>query len=507
MTWPRTLTALHVRVPLLFLVLVAAVGSTYYFWMMHTVFATAPLDPEEELWYYELAAVEMDSLALLAVDADRARLEDLARDYGERIVVYEGEIVFFAPETGQVLAASDPDSLPRAIGSVDPQMLRDMATDDWSFATNYPDPSNIDAYVNRIFHVSVVRGEGGAPQAYLAGSYQPVLLTLEDITLDARRLWIQAVLVGLLGAFLVGWIVMAWLTRRIKSLSTAVSCLAAGHLSHRVHDKSPDDLGRLGQDFNTMAARLEQLVDKLRHKEQFQRQLIANISHDLRTPLANLRGNIEVLSLKQTRSQPSDYLRHLKVINASLDHMERLITHLLQLSRLEAGQAPIQGEDFRLPELVESVLDRCRSQAQENRIRLECHYPDDLPLVHGDPLQLGQVLQNLVDNGIKFGRQEGTVTIELAIDHDDDDAVSVVVLDDGPGIDPDHLPHIFERFYTGDHSRTHKGRSNGLGLAIAAKIVEGHGSKLTVSSEPDRGARFRFTLDRAASPKTGTRGA
>jgi signal transduction histidine kinase len=497
MAWPPLLTNLHVRVAALFLGLLIVVGAVYYAWMMHTVLAPPKLDPDEKRWYKELASVEMDSLAQVAAGGDRAHLAELALEYGRRIAVYDAEVVFVDAERGRVLAASDPDSLAAAVGQVDVQLLHDMVSTDWSYSTIYPDPSNIDAYVNRIFHVATVAGDDGGPAAYLVGTWRPWILTVDDVTLNSRQLWFQAIIVGLAAAILVGAVVVAWLTRRIRSLSAAVGALAAGDLGHRVRDRSPDDLGRLGRDLNAMAARLETLVGELRNKEQFQSQLIANISHDLRTPMASLRGHIETLSLRGDRAEPATYRRYLDTINENLDQMDRLVGHLLQLSRLDAGQTLFQTEDFRLPELAGSVMAWCGTGARAKGIRLDCRYPADLPLVHADPLQIGQVLQNLVENGIKFGQEGGEIVVDLQPDRDG--RVAVAVRDDGPGIAPEDLPHIFERFFTGDRSRSRKGQSSGLGLAIAAKIVEGHGSRLTVSSEFGRGACFRFGLPAAAS--------
>jgi signal transduction histidine kinase len=167
------------------------------------------------------------------------------------------------------------------------------------------------------------------------------------------------------------WLIMTWLTRRIRSLSDAAADLAAGDLSRRVEALSADDIGLLGRNFNAMAARLEELIEELRNKELFQRQLIANISHDLRTPLASLQGYIETLSLRGAGMDPDEYQRYLGIVGVNLQHLDRLVDHLLQLSRLDAGQAPFQFEEFPLPELAEGVLARCASPADaKNKPRL-----------------------------------------------------------------------------------------------------------------------------------------
>lgn len=484
---------LHVRVSALFMGLLVVVGAVYYGWMNHMVFAPPAQDEVEEYWYAELADGEVDSLAVAASD-DPARLADMALEYGAGIADFDAEVVFFDAQ-GRVLASSDPDSLDEAVGEVDAQMLADMTADDWAFDEIYPDPTNIDAYVNRIFNVAPVTLQGGET-GYLAATWKPLIFSEADVQLDARKLWLQAVLVALAAAFIMGWVVMAWLTRRIRNLSGAVGDLAAGHLSRRVTDPSGDDLGRLGRDFNSMAERLEDLVDDLRGKEEFQRQLVANVSHDLRTPLASVRGYLETLGMRGGRLDDAENRRYLEIMGNNLAHLDRLVDHLLQLSRLESGQARFTLEEFPLPELIEGVLARAENPAAAKQMSITCEVSDDLPLVLADPLQIVQVLQNLVGNAVKFGLDGGHVTVNLR--DLGDGHIEVAVSDDGPGIAPDVLPHIFERFYTGDEARTAKGQSSGLGLAISQRIVEGHGSRITVESELGRGSTFRFLL-RAAS--------
>jgi signal transduction histidine kinase len=495
MTWSRFISSLHVRVTALFLGLLVLVGGVYYVWMDRTVFAPPEQDAAEEYWYAELADAEIDSIAGLARGLTPEQLTALALRYGEGIRGFDAEVVFF-DTAGRALATSEPDSLLEAVGEVDGQMLADMAGPDWAFDEIYPDPTNIDAYVNRIFHVATVPGLDGAAAGFLAGSWRPLIFSEEDVALDPRHLWLQAVLVGLLASFAAGWVIMTWLTRRIQGLSGAVSQFAAGDLTRRVDARGGDEIGQLGRSFNAMAARLETMIEELRNKELFQRQLIANISHDLRTPMASLRGYVETLSLRGASMDPAEYQRYLDIVGDNIQHLDRLVDHLLQLSRLDAGQARFRQEDFPLPELAEGVLARCAAPAEARRISIDCDCPDDLPMVHADPLQIAQVMQNLIENGIKFGREGGQVLV--IVRDQGDGTVEIAVRDDGPGIPLEDQPHIFERFFVGDRSRSQKGQSSGLGLAIAAKIIEGHGSELTVESQPGHGACFRFHLPAAA---------
>ncbi len=492
MTWSRLTTTLHMRVTGLFLGLLVLVGGLYYVWMDRMVFAPPAQDAAEEYWYAELADAEIDSIAGLAAGLDQSDLADLARRYGDGIAGFDAEIVFFDAD-GRALAASDPDSLLAAVGTVEAPLLVDMAAPDWPFDEVYPDPTNIDAYVNRIFYVAAVTDASGEATAYLAGSWRPIIFSEADVALDPRKLWLQAVMVGLLASFAVGWVLMTWLTRRIQSLSGAVADYAAGDLTRRVEAASNDEIGQLGRSFNTMAAQLETVIDDLSNKELFQRQLIANISHDLRTPLASLRGYIETLILRGDDMDRNEYRRYLGIVTDNLLHLDRLVDHLLQLSRLDSGQARFQHEDFPLAELAEGVLARCTAPAEAKSITIDCDCPDDLPMIHADPLQIAQVMQNLIENGIKFGREGGEVLV-IARDRGDG-TVEIAVRDDGPGIALEDQPHIFERFFVGDRSRSQKGQSSGLGLAISAKIIQGHGSELTVESQPGHGACFRFRLE------------
>jgi signal transduction histidine kinase len=254
-----------------------------------------------------------------------------------------------------------------------------------------------------------------------------------------------------------------------------------------------------------MAAHIEEMVQKLQQKELFQRQLIANISHDLRTPMASMRGYAETLTMKSGELSDEERNRYLAIIAANLEHLDDLIDHMLTLSRFESGQTVLRMEEFPLAELVDSVVLRCEPLAREREIELEfdCEEPCEAT-VHADPLQIAQVLQNLIENGIKFNHPGGTVQVSVrpASAH----SVSVTVADTGVGISEKDLPHIFRRFYTADKSRSrtissgvesvrqHLGQSSGLGLAIAAKIVAGHGSELAVESELGKGTTFRFEL-------------
>ncbi len=502
----QLVTSLHFRITAAFVVLLAVAGGGYYLWMESSLYSAYD-DAEEEHWYKDLAEAELDSIATTIARAaqDTAAARALLETYGARVAEYEAEFIIFSPE-GLSICASSADSLCAAVPAVDPALLLDMSDGEWDFGS-YPVKTDIAAYENRIFDVRRLVPEGGskeAPAGFLVASFAPPTIAITEIQEGERKLGLHAALLLLCYAAASSTIIMLWTTRRLRRLSRGVEAFAAGDLGARVPSTSADEIGGLGRHINTMAERIEGMVSELTQKERFQRQLVANVSHDLRTPLANLRGYVETLTMGAHELDEADRRRYLAVILDKLDHLDRLIDHVLVLSRMDAGQVILAAEEFSLAELAGAVIDRCLVPAQDRGVRLDMEVDDTLPLVHADPLQIGRVLQNLVENGLKFTPPGGTVVIRGAREGGQ---ALISVTDTGIGIAPEDLPHIFERFYTGDKSRTavrgpadpddHLSRSSGLGLAIAARIVESHGSRIEVSSRVGAGTEFRFRLDLA----------
>ncbi|MBE0567644.1 MAG: HAMP domain-containing protein, partial [Krumholzibacteria bacterium] len=497
MRQPAPARSLHFRITAAFVLLLAVGGGGYYLWLERTLYAPYD-DAEEKHWYEELAAAELDSLAavLAPLAAEPGRAGPLLQDYGRGVARYEAELIVF-DAAGRHAASSAADSLAAAVPFADPALLRDMSSADWDFGS-YPRAEDVSAYENRVFAVRPLVPAGGdeaAPAGYLVASFMPPTIAVGELEADARRMGLHAALLLLLYAAASSTIIMLWTTRRLRRLSRGVAAFAAGDLGARVPASSADEIGSLGRHINTMAQRIAGMVDELTRKESFQRQLVANVSHDLRTPLASLRGYVETLSLGGAQVGEQERGRYLAVVTEKLDHLDRLIEHVLILSRMDSGQAGFRPEDFSLGELAGTVLDRCAQPAADRAVSLDLDLDPDLPDVHADPLQIGRVLQNLVENGVKFTPAGGRVAVRA---RRVGAKVEVEVADTGVGIDPRDLPHIFERFYTGDKSRTvadagpadHLSRSSGLGLAIAARIVEVHGARLEVQSAPGAGSVF-----------------
>ena len=490
---------LHFRIALMFLALLSVVFLTYSWWIEYSMNQGLWLPGEEE-WYESRREAEAESLAVHVTPlfADSLATTDALAAYGRVIAGYDAEVALIGPN-GLVLHTTMPDSLSRVLVYVSPTLLDSMTAEDWDFES-YPYPAAIDAYENRINDVVPIFAGGdstAAPDAWLVSSFRPVNVSMEEIERDERTRNLRGAAAILLSSFLGGLVIMTWVSRRIRSLSLDLATFRDGDFEHRARGRAADEIGALERSFNSMADRLTGVIGRLRQSEDYRRQLTANISHDLRTPMASLRGYVETLTLRGQDLTDEEREHHLRTITSNLDNLEGLIERLFELTRLESGQVQYRREAFSLEELAADVLGRLESRSRDADVALNLDAEAGLPLVHADPLRIGQVLQNLADNAIKFNRRGGEVRVSLRrLQDGPGDGVAVEVGDTGIGIGNDDLPHVFERFYTVDKSRSGN-TGSGLGLAIAHQIVSGHGSDLTVESREGGGTTFRFSLPAA----------
>jgi len=245
-----------------------------------------------------------------------------------------------------------------------------------------------------------------------------------------------------------------------------------------------DEVDRLSRAFADMTSRITQF-DLLR------RELIANVSHDLRTPLASLQGYLDTLLLKEGQLTGEEQRRFIEIASKHSERLGKLVDELFELAKLDSQTTPVKFEPFSIAELVQDVVQKFELRAQQSGITLETGARPDLPLVNGDIALMERVLENLIENAIRHTPEGGRVAVMLA---PEGDRFAVRVADTGHGISEEHLPHIFDRFYRASSS---KGGA-GLGLAIAKRILELHGSSLVAESAIDRGTTFTFQLPVAA---------
>ncbi|MBI1802294.1 MAG: HAMP domain-containing protein [Chloroflexi bacterium] len=301
--------------------------------------------------------------------------------------------------------------------------------------------------------------------------------------LDAlNRSTLAAAAAAGLVALLLGAFLFQQITAPLRLLIGAAQQIARGDLRVRVPVRDGDELGQVSQAFNRMAESLAQ-------SQTARRNLIADIAHELRTPLSVMRANLEAML---DGVLPLD-AEQAAAVHAQTLLLARLVDDLRLLTLAEAGQLKLERAPADLAALARDVLGRFEPAAREKNVTLTLDVPGALPPLEVDADRITQVLQNLVANALHYTPADGTVTVGARAGPQ---GVEVSVGDSGGGIAPADLPHIFDRFYRADRSRTRASGGSGLGLAIVKQLVEAHGGRVRVESEPGKGARLTFTLPR-----------
>ena len=283
-------------------------------------------------------------------------------------------------------------------------------------------------------------------------------------------------------------------TTPLRRLTETSRALAEGDLSQRVSTAEVGagsvELAELATQFNTMADRVQESVEMIRRDRDRSRDFLADVSHELRTPIAALRTFNELLK-GQAGTDPQDRGEFLESSGQQIDRLDWLATNLLELSKLDSGLVLLELRPDDLRAAVEDAVEQADGAAAKRRIALRLHLPDQPVRIRHDPQRIGQVVQNLVLNAIKFTGRSGSVDVSL---ESLEDGARIAVVDTGVGIDADELPHIFERFYRGSQANEARGSGSGLGLAIVRSIVDMHGGSIEVESQVGRGSRFTVVL-------------
>lgn len=286
------------------------------------------------------------------------------------------------------------------------------------------------------------------------------------------------------------------LARRIERVRAGATRLAGGDLETEVPDEGRDEVSALAQDFNHAARALEVAERRKHETERTRRDLIAAVSHDLRTPLASVRALVEAVA-DGVVADPETEARYLSSARSELAHLGRLVDDLFEFARIDAGLLRANLEKTSLHDMVSDALSSFQPQAEGRGVRLIGEVPGGVDSVLADPPKLQRVLYNLIDNAIRHTPPDGTVALRA---EPEGDMVRVEVADTGEGIAPEDLPRVFERSFRGEEPQTRREKSvpgAGLGLTIARGLIEAHGGMIDVESRPGHGSRFRFTLRRA----------
>ena len=375
-----------------------------------------------------------------------------------------------------------------------------------SKADTYPilgdDPRDVTR--KKVFSVSAIPLHG-QPTGYLyivlgGEEYDSVADMLQRSYILRLSLW--AALTGLVFALLAGLFLFNMLTRRLGKLASTMETLAKNDFSEALEvtpqdsipERHSDEIDRLRTTFNRMVQRILQQVATLKQTDMLRRELVANVSHDLRTPLASLHGYLETLLMKEGALTRDEHRNFLDIALKQSERLSELVGELFELARLDSREARIQCEQFSLAELVQDVCQKFLLTVANKGIVLKSSFPDDLPFVEADIGLIERALENIIHNATRYTASGGSIAISLSHEAS---SVTVRISDTGCGIAAGHLLHIFDRFYRAN--RQNQSGGAGLGLAITKRIIELHGSTIRAESTPNVGTIIIFELPTAHS--------
>ena len=470
--------------------------------------------------YYEEITQRLNSSIAMYVTGERQLMENfvvnseaLSLLAQQAMVINPTVEVFLLDTQGNILAHPFP---PESIvqNRVDLSPVKALIDGNVDMPLRGTDPRNQDR--EKIFsafpvmHNEVLQGYlyavlGGAKYDELANAVRDSYV---------QRISAGALLAIVLAAFLIGLLVFWLFTRRLSLLTTRVKAFTDSGFGENTQGLEPgtslpelnkypshsddkaDEIGQLEFAFSAMANKLYEQFENLKKTDQLRRELVSNVSHDLRTPLASMHGYVETLLIKNDELSSQERREYLEIARKHTQRLGELIGDLFELSKLDAASIHPNLEAFSLAELLHDTVSEFGLDAKKRGIDLSVEAPDAPSIVYADIGLLQRVLENLIRNALKFTPVGGRIRIRL---EKKPGAVAVAIEDTGCGIAEEDLEHVFDRFYRAENATQESTHNAGLGLAIVRKILDLHGSRITVSSQLDQGTCFEFDLPTRAA--------
>jgi len=335
------------------------------------------------------------------------------------------------------------------------------------------------------------RASNGYLYIVLSGpEYESSLVMARNSYTLGTSLWFG--LGGLLLALTTGFLAFVFTTRRIVILSRKLEAfrrdIIPAAASPLAEARKGDEIERLEVAFDDLKQRIGDQLLAIQQADSYRKELIANVSHDLRTPIATLQGYLETILLRGQNMVPEEQRNFVEIAFHQSERLSKLIADLFELSKLDSTAPSLHFEPFSIAELVQDIAQKFSLKASQQGVQLDTVFAFDIPMVSGDIRLIERVLENLIENALRHTPSGGRITLRLTAMKK---GVRVAVDDTGSGIALDDLPHIFDRYY---RASTKRGDGAGLGLAIAKRVVELHGSHLGVASQPGQGTTFTFDL-------------
>lgn len=322
-------------------------------------------------------------------------------------------------------------------------------------------------------HMAGMGGSGGMMTGNLKSA----------VTAGVNEAILWGALAAVIAAVIASYLVSGWITRPLEHMAEVADRIAAGDYGQRVSHTAGDEIGRFATAFNNMTGQLQST-------EEVRRELLGTISHEIRTPLATIEGYMQGLMDGVVPAEPETY----ELVRREAARLGRLVTDVERLSRLEAGVESIKPRELAVAEAIEAVVAPLGPQFEHSGISLTVDCPEPCLRMWADPDKFAQILGNLLSNSLRYTPPGGAVKIDVQAQ---DAMVAFAVEDNGIGIPTADLPHVFERFYRVDKSRSSAGGGSGIGLAVAKALSQQMGGSIRAESFPGRYTRFTFLLPRA----------
>ncbi|MCY1720550.1 HAMP domain-containing sensor histidine kinase [Prolixibacteraceae bacterium Z1-6] len=437
----------------------------------------------------ELATSTVEVIQPLMKD-DIASDEAIADLMHSMMVINPIVEVYLLDPAGKILKYVAPDKVVK-LEKVNLAPIKQFIADPEHSIIYGDDPRNPGEF--KIFSAATIR-EGDILKGYIyivLASQEYISAAQTVIGSYILGLSIRSVIIILIISALVGLLAIWFITKKLNPIIDGIQEFKKGNLTARIDVKSEGELDRIALVFNQMADTIEQNISELKGVDNLRRELIGNVSHDLRTPVASIQGYAETLILKQDNISKEEQTKYHEIIFKSCGRLQRLVEELFELSKLQTNQVELQPEPFSIAELVYDIANKYRILSQKKGISVDTVIAKDVPLVEADLSLVNRVLQNLIDNAMKFCREGDNIRIE--IDTKEPEKVEVRVIDSGTGIKQEDLPNVFQRYFKGRNDE----HGTGLGLAIVKSIIDLHNSQIQVYSQYGKGTKFIFDLPKA----------
>ncbi len=481
----RFLSKLYWKIFAIFLVIIISLGGIYIFITAKTVISYFQ-ETSQRLHADVARKIAEDTQPFINGAINKPAVEDLFHDV---MILNPGAEIYLLNKEGHILTYSAPDSVVTQ-SAVSLAPIEKFLASNGSIFIEGDNPRHKGA--KKVFSAARIETRGihkGYIYVILGGDkYESVTSVLMNSY--KLKIAVASIIFTVLAALLVGLAAFVFITRDLNKIIGHVKEFQKGNWGERIHLNSGGDLGLLARTFNNMADTIAANIENVKAMEQSRLELIANVSHDLRTPLAVIQGYAETLLLKKSSLSENEKEHFTGIVVKNASKLKKLVDELFELSKLEARAIVPNFEQFSIAELLLDNVMRYRILADEKGITIHTDIPKDTRLVYADVGLIDRVLQNLIDNALNFTPPKGTVIAGLKPMNGD---IEVSIADNGVGIPPEKLPHIFERYTHAEY----KGAGNagiGLGLAIIKKILELHNTVVHVKSNVAEGSIFYFNL-------------